>query len=94
MKKIHVVTWCPTCMSYLLFACKLTVYNLIAICNVLFSADIEKEERAYIMGRQCIIILHILADLGSEFGKSYLRKLDTDNGVISKAYYTSNLLIT
>ena len=41
------------------------------------------------MGPQSMIILHILADLESEFGKSYLRKLDTDDALISEAYYTS-----
>ena len=61
----------PTCMSYLLSACKLTVDNLIAICDVLVNADIKKEKRAYIMGYQSMIILHILVDLESEFRKCY-----------------------
>ena len=74
IKKIHKVTWYPPCMSYFLSACKLTVDNLIAICGILVSADIKKEERAYIMGPQSINFLHILADLESVFGKSYLRK--------------------
>ena len=89
MKKIHMVTWCPVRMSYLLSPCKLTVDNLIVICDVLISVDIKKEERAYIMGLQSMIILHILGYLESEFGKSYLRKLDTDDVLISEAYYTS-----
>ena len=89
MKKIHVVPWCTMCMFYLLSACKLTVENLIVIFDVLVSADIKKEERAYSMGPQSMIILYILADLESEFGKSYLRKLDTDDTLISEAYYTS-----
>ena len=73
MKKIHMVTWLPMCMSYILSACKLTVHNLIAISDVLVSADIKKEERAYIMGPQSMTVLHILADLENELGKSYLR---------------------
>ena len=89
MKKIHMVTWCPVRMSYLLSPCKLTVDNLIVICDVLISVDIKKEERAYIMGPQSMIILHILGYLESEFGKSYLIKLDTDDVLISEAYYTS-----
>ena len=76
-------------MSYLLSACKLTVDNLIVICDVLVSADIKKEERAYIMCPQSMIILHNLADLESEFGKSYLRKSDTDDALVSEAYYSS-----
>ena len=57
MKKIHMVTWCPMCMSYLLSACKLTVDNSFDICDVLVSADIKNEERAYVMGPQSMIIL-------------------------------------
>ena len=40
IKEIHMVTWCPTRMSYLLSTCKLTVDNLTAICDVLVSAEI------------------------------------------------------
>ena len=88
MKKTHMVTWCPVRMSYLLSPCKLTVDNLIAICDVLISVDIKKEERVYILGPQSMIFLHILSCLESEFGKPYLRKLDTDDALISEAYYT------
>ena len=35
-----------------------------------------------------MITLHVLADLENEFRKPYLRKLDTDNALINKAYYT------
>ena len=89
MKKIHMFSWYLTRMSYLLAACKFTVDKLIALYDVLVSADIKKEERAYIMGPQSMIILQIQADLESEFGKFYLRKLDTDHALISKTCYTS-----
>ena len=52
IKKIHMVTWCPMDMSYLLSAWKLRVDNSFAICDVLVSVDIKKEERAYTMGPQ------------------------------------------
>ena len=63
MKKVHMLSWYLTRMSYLFSTCKLTVDKLIALYNVLVSADIKKEERAYIMGPQSMIILQILADL-------------------------------
>ena len=43
---------------------------LIGICNVLVTAGIKNEERAYIMGHKSMI-LHIMAELESSFGKSY-----------------------
>ena len=36
-----------------------------------------------------MIILRVLADLENEFEKSYLSKLDTDDALISEAYYNS-----
>lgn len=36
-----------------------------------------------------MIILQILPDLESEFGKSYFRRLDTDDVHISERFYTS-----
>ena len=89
MKKVHMFSWYLTRMSYLLSACKLTVDKLIALYNVLVSIDIKKEERAYIMGLQSMIIFQIQADIESEFGKFCLRKLDADDTLISKTYYTS-----
>ena len=73
------VTWFPMRMSYLLSACK----------NTSDIADIKKEEGRYIMGFQSMIILRVLADLENEFEKSYLSKLDTDDALISEAYYNS-----
>ena len=50
-------------MVYLLSTCKLLADNLIGISDILVSGDINKKERAYIMGPQSMIILQILADL-------------------------------
>ena len=53
------------------------------------SADIRKEERAYIMGSQSMIIVQILPDLETEFGKSYFRRLETNDVLISETCCTS-----
>ena len=45
--------------------------------------SVQKSKRIH-HDPQYLIILHIL-----EFRKSYLRKLDTDDALISEAYYTS-----
>ena len=88
LKELHMVTWCPTRMSYMLSASKLTVKNLVGISDVLASADI-KEERSSIMTPEFMIILHCLADLDSIFGKHFLKALDTNDALIIKVYNIS-----
>ena len=43
MKTIHMMTLCPTRLSYLLSACAQTVDQLVAIYDVLATAGIKKD---------------------------------------------------
>ena len=90
MKPIHWMTFCPTRMNYLFQSCLQVVKILVAICDVLATADIKEEERAYFMSPKGMITLHLLADLQSVFTKEYLRKLDVDKGLIIEVYKINN----
>jgi len=78
LKPIHLMTFCPTRMNYLLQACEQVIKILVAVCDVLATADIKKEERSYFMSPKGIIMMHLLADLEPVFIKDYFRKLDVD----------------
>ena len=86
MKPVHLMTFCPTRMNYLLQSCDQVAKILVAICDVLATADIKEEERAYFMSPKGMIILHLLADLEPVYTKEYLRKLDVDKGLIIEVY--------
>ena len=49
----------------------------------------QKGRKGIHHGSPIYIILHILADLESEFRKSYLRKSNIDDALTSESYYTS-----
>ena len=87
MKPIHLMTWCPTRMSYILTASKRTVETLVPLCDVLVSADIKRVDKLYFMSAKSMIILHIPADLESTFIGSLLRKSDSDDSLIIEAYH-------
>ena len=59
MKSIHMMTFCPTRMCYLLSACAQVVNLLVPSCDVLTSAGIKKEERDYILSPKSMIVLHL-----------------------------------
>ena len=82
MRKVHMITFCPTRMCYLLTACALSVSLFVPICNVLVSLAIKKEQRDYFLSPKCMFIIHILADIETTFKKNFLKTLDTDNGII------------
>ena len=86
MKKVHLLTFCPTRMCYLLSACGLSVSLLVPICNVLVSLNIKPESKDYFLSPKSMFILHILADLETPFKKYFLRCLDANEGVIIDIY--------
>ena len=45
MKPIPLMSFCPTRMSYILTACSQAVKQLVALCHVLVTEDIKKEQR-------------------------------------------------
>ena len=86
LKTIHMMTFCPTRMAYLLSACAQVVKLLVPICDVLTTCGIKEEEREIFLSPKFQIILHILADLEPIFQKDYLKVLDSDDNLIISAY--------
>lgn len=89
MKSVHMMSFCPTRMSYILTACAQTVVNLVPLCDVISTANLKPEESSSFMSPKGMIILHLLADLESLFLKYYLKVLDTDDSLIISIYDTS-----
>ena len=88
MKTVHMMSFCPTRMSYILTACKQTVINLVPLCDAIATANLKSEENAAFMSPKGMIILHLLADLESVFLKYFLKVLDKDNSLIVSVYHT------
>ena len=81
MKKLKIMTWCPTQMANLLDTCATIVGLLFLLCDALANCNVMQEERAYFMSPLCLAILHLLADLQEVMISYYLRRLDTDDSV-------------
>ena len=86
MKKVHLFSFCPTRMMYLLTSCAKSVELVVPLCDVLVTLDLKKEERDAFMSPKSISIMHILADLDPTFRAGLLKQLDTDDGLIINAY--------
>ena len=93
MKSIHMMTFCPTRMSYILSASAKTVALLVPVCDVLATANIKPEERSSFMSPKFMIILHLLADFEDIFLKYYLKILDAEAGLIISAYHISSSFV-
>ena len=89
MKQLHLVSFCPTRMAYLLSACIQVVNMIVPFSDVLTTADIRVEERDTFLSPKSLCILHLLADLEPIFQKDYLKILDLDDSTIITAYETS-----
>ena len=63
MKTIHMMTYCPNRMSYLLTASTQIVNLLVLLCDILATANIKEEERSLFMSPKGMILVHLLADL-------------------------------
>ena len=57
MKSVHLMTFCPTRMCYLLMACKQVADLLVPIYDVLATVDIRKEDRNYLISPKGLTIM-------------------------------------
>ena len=89
MKTIHMMTYCPTRMSYLLTASTQIVNLLVLLCDILATANIREEERSLFLSPKGMILVHLLADLKNIFFKNYLKILDYHDGLIISSYQIS-----
>ena len=83
MKKVHLMTFYPTCMTYLPTACLQAAHVQLTICDVMTSADLK---RSSFMSPKSMIIMHVLADVRELCLKKFLRLLDGDNGLIIECH--------
>ena len=79
MKTMHMMTFCPTTLSYLLSAANQTLRLLALLFDVLTNANIKPEERSNFFSPKSLIILHILTDSESVLLLIYLTKVDKDD---------------
>ena len=89
MKTIHIMTYCPTRMSYLLTASTQMFNLLVPLCDVLATANIKEEERSLFMSPERMILVHLLADLKNIFFKNYFKILDYHDDLIISSYQIS-----
>ena len=89
MKTIHMMTYCPTRISYLLTASTQIVNLLVPLSDVLATANIKEEERSLFMSPKGMILVHLLADLKNIFFKNYLKVFDYHNGLVISSYQIS-----
>ena len=89
MKTIHMMTYCPTRMSYLLTASTQIVNLLVPLSDVLATTNIREEERSLFMSPKGMILVHLLADLKKIFFKNYVKILDYHDGLIISSYQIS-----
>ena len=88
MTTVHMMSFSPTKMSYILTACKQTVINLVPPWDVIATANYKLEENTAFMSPKGTIILHLPADLESVFLRYFLKVLDKDISLIVSAYHT------
>ena len=62
MKTVHILSFCPTRMAYLLYVCAQVVDLLLPICDILASSGIRKDESDIFLSPKSMIIMHLLAD--------------------------------
>ena len=86
MKTVHLMTFCPTRLSYLLDSCLKAVELFITLCDVLSTIGIKKEEIDYFLAPKHLFIMHILADLQPVFNKYLLKAVDKDDGIIINTF--------
>ena len=86
MKKVHMMSFCPTRMAYLLTAAAHSVKLLVPLCNVPVTLDVKKEQRNVFLMPKSTFVLHALADLEKPFQKQFLQKLDTDQSIAIDVY--------
>ena len=86
MKKVHMMSFCPTGMAHLLTADVHSVKLLVPLCNVLISLEVKKEQRDVFLMPKSMFILHALAGLKKPFQKQFLKALNTDQFIDIDVY--------
>ena len=86
MKKYHMMSFCPTCMAYLLKAAAHSVKFLVPLSNVLVTLDVKKEQRDVFPTPKSMFVLHAHADLEKPFQKQFLKALNTDQSIAIDVY--------
>ena len=86
MKKVHMMSFCPTRMVYLLTTAAHSVKLLVPLCNVLVTLDVKKEQRDVFLTPKSMFVLHALADLEEPFQKQFLKALDTNQSIAIDLY--------
>ena len=71
LKAVHIIKLCPNRMSYILSASTQIVNMLVPICDVLSSADIQREERDQFTSQKGLIITDLWPDLEAVFVKTF-----------------------
>ena len=72
MTKVHLMTFCPTRVSYLLDSCLQAVELFIPLYDALTAIGIKKEKTNFLALKN-LFIRHILADLQPSFHKYLLK---------------------
>ena len=92
MKKVHLMTFCPTRLPYLLDSC-LQAYELfIPLPDILTTIGIKKEETDYFLAPKNLFIMHILADLRPVFNKYLLKAVDKHDGIFVNTFRLNKAL--
>ena len=73
MTKVHLMTFCPTRVSYLLDSCLQAVELFIPLYDALTTIGIKKEKTDSFLAPKNLFIRHILADLQPSFYKYLLK---------------------
>ena len=82
MKKVDLITFCPTRMSYLLDSCLKATELFIPLCDVFTTIGIKKDETDSFLASKQKFIMHILAGLQPVFNKYLLKAVDKDEQII------------
>ena len=71
MKKVHMMSFCPTHMAYLLKAAAHSVKFLVPLYNILVTLEVKKEQRDVFLTPKSMFALHALADLEKPFQNTF-----------------------
>ena len=80
MKKVHLITFCPTHTLHLLDSCLKAVELFIPLCDVVTTIGIKNEETSSFLAPKNLI-MHIHADLQPIFSKYLLKVVDKDDRI-------------
>ena len=86
MKNVHMMSFCPIRMTYLLTTVAHSAKLLVPLCNVLVTLDVKKEQRDVFLTPKSMFVLHAPTDLEKSFQKQFLKALDTNQSIAIDVY--------